>query len=70
MANIKQEEATEEGASKDTKTEKHSGYAGVHYVFTQDNKKEYSEQNLKKLVLLDSDSKASIICEKDCVTDI
>ena len=59
IANVVQEgESKEEVQEKST--EKHIGWAGVHCMFTQDNKVENFEQDLKKLILLDSDSNATI----------
>ena len=51
-------------------TERRIEWAGVHYMFTQEKQEENFEENLKKLVLSDSDSNATIFCEKDYVTDI
>ena len=41
-------------------------------MFTQDNNKdeEQFEKNLKKLVLLDTDSNATIFCKREYVTDV
>ena len=39
-------------------------------MFTQNNKEEDFEQNLRKLILLDSDSNATIFCERKYVTDV
>ena len=42
----------------ETKEEQHIGWAGVHIALTQDNDQE--EQDLKKLILLDSDSNTTV----------
>ena len=75
MANIVQEKDNEEEKEVETKKEKHIGWAGAHYMnvhcmFTQDNKEEDFEQNLRKLVLLDTDSNATIFCEREYVTNV
>ena len=75
MANVVQEEGKEEehqetATTTTTNTERHIGWAEVHRMFAQDKEEENFEENLKKLILLDSDSNATIFCEKDYVTDI
>ena len=52
----------------ETKEEQHIGWAGVHIALTQDNDRE--EQDLKKLILLDSDSNTTVFCEKKYVEEI
>ena len=49
MANIVQEKDNEEEKEVKAKKEKHIGWAGVHYMFTQDKKmdEENFERNLK-----------------------
>ena len=70
MVNVVQGEENKNEEVEETSSEKHVGWAGVHSMFTQNNKKEDFEQNLRKLILLDSDSNATIFCERKYVTDV
>ena len=72
MANIVQEKDNEDEKEVEPKKEKHIGWARVHYMFAQDKttEEEDFERNLKKLVLLDTDSNATIFCEREYVTDV
>ena len=72
MAHVKKsadnsESSVNERASEENNTtqEQHIGWAGVHVSFLQEHK-----YDLKKLILLNSDSNATVFCEKDYVTKI
>ena len=61
------ESSVSEKAPKENNTtqEQHIGWAGVHV------KEEHNvDNNFKKLILLDSDSNATVFCEKDYITKI
>ena len=56
--------------SKDENNEKSIGWAGVHVLFLQgENDDEFAKQ-LKKTILLDSDSNATIFCNEEYVNEI
>ena len=56
--------------SKDENNEKSIGWAGVHALFLQgENDDEFARQ-LKKTILLDSDSNATIFCNEEYVNEI
>ena len=58
----------ESNLPQETQEDKNASWAGVHITLTQDNAKE--EQDLKKLILLDSDSNTTVFCEKNYVNEI
>ena len=51
-------------------SEQYIGWAGVHYRVTQNKERQNIEQDLKKLILLDSDSNATIFCTRKYVTNV
>ena len=55
-------------SSTEIKDEQHIGWAGVHMTLTQN--KDAQSEDLKKLVLLDSDSNTTVFCEKKYVKEI
>ena len=52
----------------DIQEEQHVGWAGVHIALTQG--EDQQDQDLKKLILLDSDSNTTVFCEKNYVKEI
>ena len=73
MVTTKTKESTTEETCKNKETdevsEKFVGWAGVHFAFAQDKRPEF-EKELKKLILLDSDSNATIFCERKYVKEV
>ena len=59
------EKAPEEN---NTTQEQHIGWVGVHVTFLQEENN--ADNNLNKLIMLDSDSNATVFCEKGYVTKI
>ena len=55
-------------STTEIKDEQHIGWAGVHMTLTQN--KDAQSEDLKKLVLLDSDSNTTVFCEKKYVKEI
>ena len=55
-------------STTEIKDEQHIGWAGVHMTLTQN--KDAQSKDLKKLVLLDSDSNTTVFCEKKYVKEI
>ena len=69
MATIREEE-TANSKEEEKEPEQHIGWAGVHYMFAQNKTRQNLEQDLKKLILLDSDSNTTIFCERKYVTEV
>ena len=64
------ESSLSEKAPKDNNTtqEQHIGLVGVHVTFLPEENN--ADNNLNKLIMLDSDSNATVFCEKGYVTKI
>ena len=63
-------EETVNSNEEEKEPEQHIGWAGVHYMLTQTKTRHNLEQDLKKLILLDSDSNTTIFCERKYVTEV
>ena len=57
-------------SSQSTEKEKSIGWAGVHTLFLQGENNEKFAEQLKKKILLDSDSNATIFCNENYVDEI
>ena len=66
--NKKESEKTE--PETESKSEKSIGWTGVHVAFVQEEQREDMAKQLKRLILLDSDSNATIFCEEKYVNKI
>ena len=75
MTQVNKEEDETNTVDNDTtssrdKKEKSIGWAGVHVLFLQDENNTDFDRQLKKMILLDSDSNATIFCNEDYVNKI
>ena len=62
-------ETETENNEKEEPKERHVGWAGVHFALAQ-SKTENKTKDLKKLVLLDTDSNVTVFCERKYVNKV